>query len=94
MKLLLLIFFTFILSTIGQGVYFYRRKADNKVVYVGMSNNFERRHNEHWKNGKDYSNSKEFRMDKFYMPKSTRKDRRKVEKYYIKKYKPKYNKRK
>lgn len=88
---IMLIFLIGILSVYSKytrgGVYFYRNRRSNKVAYVGRTNNFERRHKEHVRNGREFSDQRYYRMDRYY----TNEHVPKKEAYYIKKYKPEYN---
>lgn len=83
LKMKLLVILLLIISAAARGgVYFYRCR--NRVHYVGRTNNFERRHKEHVRDGRYFANC---RMDKFVTS-----DRNRIEKYYIKKYQPPANK--
>jgi uncharacterized protein YxeA len=68
------------------GVYLYRKRSTGSVAYVGMTNNFKRRHGEHIRNNR-YFTGNNYRMDKFYVDKG----KEKIEKYYIQKYAPEAN---
>jgi len=75
----------------GGGVYSYVNKNTHKTHYVGMTNDFNRRHNEH-KSAKHYYASPNYELKKTYMTGATRNEMYQEEKQQIKDKNPVANK--
>lgn len=73
------------------GVYSYVNKNSHKVHYVGMTNDFNRRHNEH-KLANHYYASPNYELKKTYMTGASRNDMYEEEKRQIKNKHPIANK--
>lgn len=75
------------------GVYRYIHKNSGKTHYVGATNNFKRRHSEHVRDNRYFTNDN-YNVKKYYMETSNKNNLANKERQYINKYKPVANKKK